>query len=213
MRTRETTTLTNTATFSLLPHYWYRPTTCSWATMWTAESSRSKWCAFSLRTKLSIPRTFSSCVGTTSALESIGFTDSTMSAVAAFRSKCGSNFATRSTVCLAVPSLTTKLFACTEGFHRNSRRWNKLPTLLVLVTCRIPDSCAIFSGPIRIQALRYVILAFSWSCLFSSNMHTLAWSSHFAVFFLFHRAGARMIVACPLPLAEMLCGSSSVGMI
>jgi hypothetical protein len=123
-----------------------------------AESSRSRWSVSSLPTKSSTPRTFSCCVATTSARGLIGFTDSTMSAAVAFQSRCGSNFATRLTVCLAVPSLTIRLFACTEVFPRNSVRWNKLPTLRVLAMSLIRDYCAISSGLTRIPVLPYVYI-------------------------------------------------------
>ena len=81
----------------------------------------------------------------------------TTNAAAAFRSRCGSSFATPSTVCRAVPSSMTRSFACTGACLRNLVRWTRLPILRALAMCPTLDSSAIFSGRIRIPALRYVI--------------------------------------------------------
>lgn len=191
-----------------IPH---RPTTCSWVTMSIAESSRSRLSVSSLPTKSSTPRTFSFCAATTSVQESTGFTDSTMSAAVASRSRCGSNFATLLIVCLAVPSLTIRLFACTEAFRLNSRRWSKLPTLHVLVMSRIPDYCAISSGLTLIRVLPYVTLqyylvGFSSLCLYLTPFVSLIVHHN-------NRAGEKMIAVYRLPLVEMLFVSSSVDMI
>lgn len=83
-----------------------------------------------------------------------------MSAAAGSRSRCGSNFATPSTVCHAAPSLMIRLFVCTVGYPQNSRKWNKLQTFHAPVMSQTRDYYVISSGLTQTQALRYVKLPF-----------------------------------------------------
>ena len=128
--------------------------TSSWETTLTEDINLWKSFVYSSPIKLSIRKTSFFCGEIMNVPESIGSTGSMMSAVVASQSRCGSNFATLLIVCLAVPSLTIRLFACTGVYLPNYRKWNKLPTLLVHVMSPILACYAIFSGQIQIQVLR-----------------------------------------------------------
>jgi hypothetical protein len=138
--------------------HFLRQTISFWETMWTVESSLWKWCVCFSHTKSSIQKTFSCCVATMSALESTGFMDFTTNVVADSRLRCGKRSVTPSTVFLAVPLLTTRLFACMVGYLRSCRKWNKSPTFPVHATFLIRGYCVTFFGPIPIQASRLVLV-------------------------------------------------------
>ena len=82
----------------------------------------------------------------------IVFTVSMMNAAVVFLSKCGNNFAIRSTAFLAALSLMIRLSVCMVDCRLSCRKWSKLPIFPAHVTFPIPDYCATSSGLIQTLA-------------------------------------------------------------